>query len=228
MVRRSSSLSDLTQLVKSNERVPLFNQFELKRNGQAEQNLVNPVEILPTNEDGLDPTVNSKLYYQDQTTRDQMKSRSTADALFNHDFYYSQRNKQVTFQTTPTSVTENDPLGNVVFTSNPSPLSGNPLHSTYIIHDKEPPDQSVKRKPNRERDKVKTMLNQDPAVDAWIDELNPDSITILPDETAHDVQMQMLIQQRLPTQKLPTFDGSADKWVQFLSLIHISEPTRPY
>ena len=65
------------------------------------------------------------------------------------------------------------------------------------------------------------------SVDAWIDELDHNTLNIAPGEV-HDVQMQMLIQQRLPPQKLPVFDGMPDKWVIFISTFYDMVHKQPY
>ena len=40
--------------------------------------------------------------------------------------------------------------------------------------------------------------------------------------------MQMLIQQRLPRQSIPTFDGSAEKWIEFVSKFYDMVHKQPF
>ena len=66
------------------------------------------------------------------------------------------------------------------------------------------------------------------SVDSWIDDLTIETLNIVPMNETTNIQMQMLIQQRLPTQTLPIFDGNADKWVHFVSNFFDMVHKQPY
>ncbi|XP_066933479.1 uncharacterized protein [Clytia hemisphaerica] len=229
--RKSSSLSDLPHLANSQETAPFLDNYpKLQRGNQPNSSLPSPLRRPNVYEDGLDPTSESRLYLQEpiQTTRDQLKSRLSSGEFTNQDLYQSYGNsrtqRQVTFQE---NLRTDAPLNSPI-------IEGDPLHSTYIIQDKRQP--SVKIKSTRERDKETERVSPEDkdessstqAVDAWIDDLNRSTINIIPDGRIHDVQMQMLIQQRLPPQRLPTFDGAADKWVLFISNFFDMVHNQPY
>ena len=95
------------------------------------------------------------------------------------------------------------------------------LHSTQLIGEKA----KLMSRPNQKRDTKNSSYvlenYKHKAIDSWIDELDHSTVNIIPNERIHDVQMMMLIQQRLPPQKLPIFDGSAEKWVMFISSFSI-------
>eukprot|EP00111_Clytia_hemisphaerica_P021665 TCONS_00063709-protein len=205
--RKSSSLSDLPHLANSQETAPFLDNYpNLQRGNQPNSSLPSPLRRPDVYEDGLDPTSESRLYLQEpiQTTRDQLKSRLSSGEFTNQDQSYenSRTQRQVTFQE---NLRTDAPLNSPI-------IEGDPLHSTYIIQDKRQP--SAKIKSTRERDKETERVSPEDkdessstqAVDAWIDNLNRSTINIIPDSRIHDVQMQMLIQQRLPPQRLPTFD----------------------
>lgn len=66
------------------------------------------------------------------------------------------------------------------------------------------------------------------SLDQWIDELDPNKLIIPDTTTSKNVQMELLIQQRLPRQELPTFSGEADKWVEFVSKFYDIVHKQPY
>ncbi|XP_066933420.1 uncharacterized protein [Clytia hemisphaerica] len=55
------------------------------------------------------------------------------------------------------------------------------------------------------------------SLDQWIDELDPNNLTIPDTNHSRNIQMELLIQQRLPRQELIVFAGEADKWIEFVS-----------
>ena len=102
------------------------------------------------------------------------------------------------------------------------------LHSTYIIKGMEKDVKGNEQRNTSNTSKRNFKYNQQRSVNSWIDELSCETLNIMPDHRIHDVQMQMLIQQRLPVQKLVTFDGSADKWVLFISNFYDMVHKQPY
>ena len=66
------------------------------------------------------------------------------------------------------------------------------------------------------------------ALDQWIDELNLDNLQILDSTDSRNIQMELLIQQRLPRQELIVFSGEADKWIEFASKFYDIVHKQPY
>ncbi|XP_066934903.1 uncharacterized protein [Clytia hemisphaerica] len=83
---------------------------------------------------------------------------------------------------------------------------------------------------NDNRGSVRQSVTQEGerSIDSWIDELNLENLNVQPLSQSCDIQMQMLIQQRLPTQIIPQFDGSADRWVTFISSFYDMVHRQPY
>ena len=66
------------------------------------------------------------------------------------------------------------------------------------------------------------------SLDQWIDELDPNNMVIQDTVTSRNIQMELLIQQRLPRQELITFSGEADKWIEFVSKFYDIVHKQPY
>ena len=66
------------------------------------------------------------------------------------------------------------------------------------------------------------------SLDQWIDELDPNNLTIQDTAECRNVQMELLIQQRLPRQELITFAGEAEQWIEFVSKFYDIVHKQPY
>ena len=112
----------------------------------------------------------------------------------------------------------------------------NPVHTpSRLDHDFSEIKNSTKKKSNQYFEDSQNPHHEHffrqlkrKAVDSWIDELDPEFLETVPEVFSGNVQMQMLIQQRLPTQILPTFDGSPEKWVEFIGKFFDMVHKQPY
>ena len=66
------------------------------------------------------------------------------------------------------------------------------------------------------------------SLDQWIDELDPNNLIIQDTSDSRNIQMELLIQQRLPRQELIVFSGEADKWIEFASKFYDIVHKQPY
>ena len=73
---------------------------------------------------------------------------------------------------------------------------------------------------------VPSSLNK--SLDQWIDKFDPNNLTIQDTAECRNIQMEFLIQQRLPRQELITFAGEADKLIEFVSKFHDIVKKQPY
>ena len=81
-------------------------------------------------------------------------------------------------------------------------------------------------KPKQETSNIHTEGHK--SLDHWIDELDPNNLIIHDTTASRNIQMELLIQQRLPRQELITFSGEADKWVEFVSKFYDIVHKQPY
>lgn len=89
------------------------------------------------------------------------------------------------------------------------------IESTCYPEDAKPPVTDLVRARNPT---AITVYSQHKAVDQWIDELNEriEEAPQLTYESATDVSMKLLAQQRLPRTTLKCFNGSAGDWIEFV------------
>ena len=246
-IRRSTSLLDFAQLNR---------RFEsLKQNTQRLNHSQLPLLPGNTYDDHWEGDPN--LYLQDPDNTDSRFRNYSGDVnqeLYQSQGS-GQPLKQVTFldkKLKETSIDNpmtgfDDHLHSTYIVQDTNPSRCNPNTSRFSYREKEnylaksTVPRQTKTSAVDSRDDLKQRLNdgisssmvsshrtEPSAVDAWIDTLSYDTINITSDERVHDIQMQMLIQQRLPPQKLPIFDGTANKWVLFISSFFDMVHKQPY
>ena len=96
-----------------------------------------------------------------------------------------------------------------------------------MVKPKVKPDDPVLTEPWRLDNEICTVEPK-LAVDSWIDELDRKNVNIKSEDDFQNVHIQMLIQQRLPSLKIPLFDGSAANYVPFISSFNDMVNKQPY
>ena len=77
---------------------------------------------------------------------------------------------------------------------------------------------------------IKSPHISEKPIDSWIDDLDPskpDEIEVL-QYTPDEMPMRLLAQQRLPHIVITPFDGSPDKWIEFVIQFHENVHCQPY
>ena len=112
----------------------------------------------------------------------------------------------------PTIIRNKDPIGGISYHLNPEAIPFKATDRTLPINKNQNLTENFESisQPSAENP------DQQIAVDQWIDELDPFKPRPVVKSVEGDISMQLLIQQRLPRVIIDAFDGTPEKWIDFV------------